>query len=272
MLKIAVLGAGRMARGILQVVHDHDRCRASGVWVHDAAAISEFQSSYPLPTYVLVSDDLAAVLATADIAVDFTLAEANSAVIEQVLQAEVPLVCGVSGLDKAQIQVLSGAASRIPLLYDRNMSCGIALLTRLLRDAVAVLGDQYRVEIHESHHVGKKDAPSGTALLLGETVADVRGQKFADVYVYDPAGGEPEAPDSIRFLVSRKGDTPGDHRVSFRGSSETIELSHSVADRRVFAEGAVRAALWLVSRPAGLYRMSDVLAERAKSAGARSPA
>jgi 4-hydroxy-tetrahydrodipicolinate reductase len=261
MLNIAVLGAGRMARGILQVVQDHDQCRASGVWVRNAAGISEFQGSYSPPADIQISDDLAAVLAAADVAIDFTLAEANSGVIEQVLKAGVPLVCGVSGLDKVQIQALSGAATRIPLLYDRNMSCGIAVLTRLLRDAVAVLGDQYRVEIHESHHVGKKDAPSGTALLLGETVAEVRGQKFADVYACDPEGVKPEASDSIKFFVSREGDTPGDHRVTFRSSTESIELSHSVADRRVFAEGAVRGALWLATRPAGLYRMSDVLAE-----------
>jgi len=261
MLKIAVLGAGRMALGVLEAVHHRPRCRACGVWVRDAARISDFHSLHALPTNILVSDDLAAVLAGADVAIDFTLAEANACVIEQAQKAGVPLVCGVSGLDQVQMLALSGAATRIPLLYDRNMSFGIAVLTRLLRHAAAGLGGDFATEIHESHHLHKKDAPSGTALLLGETVAEVRGQEFADVYFYDPEGGKPESSDSIRFLVTREGDTPGDHRVTFRSSSETIELSHSVADRRVFAEGALRGALWLADRPAGLYRMSDVVAE-----------
>jgi 4-hydroxy-tetrahydrodipicolinate reductase len=260
MLNIAVLGAGRMAREILQVIDDDDRCQARSIWVHDAARISDFQDSFESMD-ILVSDDLAAVLAPADVAIDFTLAGANSSVIEQVVAAGVPLVCGVSGLAEIQLQALTDAATRVPLLYDRNMSYGMAVMTRLLQDAGAALGSEFITEIHEKHHRHKKDAPSGTALLLGETLADSRGQEFKDVYFYDPNGGKPESPDAIRFFVTREGDTPGDHRVTFQSSSETIEFSHSVADRRVFAEGAVRGALWLADRPAGHYRMSDVLTE-----------
>ena len=134
-------------------------------------------------------------------------------------------------------------------------------MTRLLREAGAALGREFKTEIHELHHRHKKDAPSGTALLLGEALADSRGQKFEDVYFYDPDGGKPESTDAIGFFVSREGGTPGDHRVTFQSSLETIEFSHGVADRRVFAEGAVRGALWIADRPAGLYRMSDVLVE-----------
>ena len=260
MLNIAVLGAGRMAREILHVIDDDDRCRACSTWVHDATKNSDFQRSYPSADF-LISDDLAAVVAAADVAIDFTLAAANSSVIEKVLAAGIPLVCGVSGLDEDRMQALIAAATRIPLLYDRNMSYGMAVMTRLVREAGAALGSEFKAEIHESHHRHKKDAPSGTALLLGETLADSRGQEFEDVYYYDPNGGKPESSDSIRFFVTREGETPGDHRVTFQSSSETIEISHSVADRRVFAEGAVRGALWLADRPAGLYRMFDVLAE-----------
>ena len=260
MLNIAVLGAGRMARQILQVIGDDDRCQACSVWVHDARKISAFRESCK-STDLLISDDLAAVLAPADVAIDFTLAAANSSVIEQVLAAGIPLVCGVSGLAEIQMQALTDAANRVPLLYDRNMSYGMAVMTRLLREAGAALGGEFKAAIHESHHRHKKDAPSGTALLLGETLADSRGQEFEDVYYYDPDGGKPESADAIGFVVTREGDTPGDHRVTFQSSSETIEFSHSVADRRVFAEGAVRGALWIADRPAGLYRMSDVLAE-----------
>jgi 4-hydroxy-tetrahydrodipicolinate reductase len=195
----------------------------------------------------------------ADIAIDFTLAEANAAVVENVLAANLPLVCGVSGLNDAQTKALLATSARIPLLYDRNMSYGIAVMKRLLRDAGAALAVGFEAEIHEAHHRHKKDAPSGTALLLGETLAAARGQEFSEVFSYDPHGGGATPDGSIRFFVTREGEIPGDHKVVFRGESETLEFSHSVADRRVFAEGAVRAALWLAGKPAGYYQMSDVL-------------
>lgn len=263
MLKIAVLGSGRMARGILQVINENEQCKASSVWIRDNAKISEFRAANQIEdsNQTLVSDDLIAVLANADMAIDFTLAEANSFVIEHVLAEKVPLVCGVSGLDESQKPLLLAASEQIPLLYDRNMSYGIAVLKQLLSGAGAAFGDDFITEIHESHHLHKKDAPSGTALLLGEVLAESRGRKFEDIYSYDPSGTMPESSDKIGFSVTREGEVPGDHTVTFKSSSETIQLSHSVADRRVFAEGAVKAALWLDDRSAGMYQMSDVLAE-----------
>ena len=262
MLKIAVLGSGRMARGILQVINENEQCQASSVWIRDNAKISEFKTATQIEAadQILISDDLAGVLANADMAIDFTLAEANSTVIDHVLAAKLPLVCGVSGLDDNQRRSLLVASEQIPLLYDRNMSYGIAVLKQLLRSTGAAFGSDFKTEIHESHHRHKKDAPSGTALLLGETLAESRGQKFADVYSYDPAGAKPESSDKIVFHVTREGNIPGDHTVRFESPSETIKLSHSVADRRVFAEGAVKAALWLEGQAIGLYQMSDVLA------------
>ncbi len=263
MLNVAVLGSGRMARGILQVIEGSDQCQASGVWLRDKAKISEFRDAHQRDASgkVLISDDLAAVLAAADIAIDFTLAQANATVIEQVVTAGLPLVCGVSGLDESQQQSLLEASERIPLLYDRNMSYGIAVLTRLLQEVGGAFSNGFETEIHESHHRHKKDAPSGTALLLGETLAESRGRKLEDVYFYDPSGARPESSGKIGFFVTRDGETPGDHKVVFRSPSETIQISHSVADRRVFAEGAVKAALWLADREPGLYRMSDLLIE-----------
>lgn len=252
-----------MARGILQVINDNDRCQTSSVWIRDKTKISAFRlaSQVDESGQVLLSDELAAVLAKADLAIDFTLADANSTVIDHALAQGLPLVCGVSGLDKRQQQSLIEASEQIPLLYDRNMSYGIAVLTRLLRDAGGAFSEGFETEIHESHHRHKKDAPSGTALMLGETLAESRGRKFEDVYFYDASGAKPVAPDKIGFYVTRDGEIPGDHTVIFKSHSETIQLSHSVADRRVFAEGAVRAALWLAGRPAGMYKMSDLLIE-----------
>lgn len=260
MLKIAVLGAGRMARRILEVIEDTNSCESHSVWVRDADKIDSFRKSIG-NTDVHVASDLSVALAGADIAIDFTLAAANSTVVEHIVAAKMPLVCGVSGLDDRQTRALLATASSIPLLYDRNMSYGIAVLERLLRHAGAALRVGYDTEIHEVHHRHKQDSPSGTALLLGETLAESRGQEFADVYRYPVDGDLTAGDDSIAFFVTREGETPGDHKVVFRSDGEIIELSHSVADRRVFAEGAVRAAVWLADRPAGLYRMSDVLAD-----------
>jgi 4-hydroxy-tetrahydrodipicolinate reductase len=249
LLKIAVLGAGRMAREILQVIQDNEQCETSGIWARSAEGLPE----------ALVSSDLASVLAAADLAIDFTLAEATSVVIRELLIAGKPLVCGVSGLSEKQMTEIEDASGRIPLLYDRNMSYGIAVLTRLLQQTGNAFSSDFVAEIHETHHRNKKDAPSGTALLLGETLAASRGQSFADVYHYDPGGEEACPTDAIRFFASREGEVPGDHKVIFRNAGESVQLSHSVTDRRVFAEGAVKAALWLTTRPRGRYRMLDVL-------------
>lgn len=250
MLKIAVLGAGRMAREILQVIDASDRCVASGVWARNTPDLQQVPASADLPF----------VLSVADVAIDFTLAAATSVVIQETTAAGTPLVCGVSGLSGQQRQELAAASRQIPLLYDRNMSYGIAVLTRLLQDAGNAFRSGFTTEIHETHHIHKLDAPSGTALLLGETVAASRGQSFEDVYYYQAdAGDEPEPADVIRYFVTREGEVPGEHRVVFQNENETIQLMHSVIDRRVFAEGAVAAACWLVHQSASQYRMADVL-------------
>jgi len=250
MLKIAVLGAGRMAREILQVISDNEQCVASGVWARNAPDLPES----------LVSADLPSVLAAADVAIDFTLAATTSVVIKESVASGTALVCGVTGLSDQQTGELSLASRQIPLLYDRNMSYGIAVLQRLLQQAGKAFASGFVTEIHETHHRHKVDAPSGTALMLGETIAESREQQFEDVYSYEPDGGhEAESAAAIHYFVNREGEVPGDHRVVFRNASEIVQLTHRVTDRRVFAEGAVTAATWLVSQSAGQYRMADVL-------------
>jgi len=258
LLKIAVLGAGRMAREVLQVIQDNERCETSGIW---ARSVEGLPAS-------LVSPNLSSVLVDADVAIDFTLAVATSGVVREMLVAGKPLVCGVSGLNDQQMMEIDDASGRIPLLYDRNMSYGIAVLTRLLQQTGNAFSRDFVTEIHETHHLNKKDAPSGTALLLGEALAASRGQTFADIYHYDPDGDGASSADAIRFFVSREGEVPGDHKVIFRNADESVQLSHSIANRRVFAEGAVKAAQWLATRSRGRYRMLDVLGQQGKSAGA----
>ncbi len=188
--------------------------------------------------------DIDAIVNAADVVIDFSLPEATATVLEAVLRHGKPLVCGVSGLDDRMVDRLDQTAARIPVVYDRNMSLGIAVLERAVRDAAATLGPDFAIEISETHHQHKKDAPSGTALKLGEAIAEERGESGTG---------------SVHFEVERRGEVPGDHEVIMQSASERLTFAHSVTTRQVFADGAIRAARWVVSQAPGRYQMRDVL-------------
>jgi 4-hydroxy-tetrahydrodipicolinate reductase len=188
--------------------------------------------------------ELDAIVAAADVVIDFSLPEGTVDVLATVVRHEKPLVCGVSGMDDTQMALLDQAATRVPVVYDRNMSLGIAVLERAVREAARSLGRDFDVEISETHHVHKKDAPSGTALKLAEAVANARGE---------------EDTGTVRFAVERRGEVPGDHEVVMSSPTEQLTFAHSVTTRQVFADGALRAARWVVGQPPGRYRMQDVL-------------
>ena len=190
--------------------------------------------------------DLDELLETADVIIDFSLPAGTERVIDAVARSRKPLVCGVTGLSGAQIARLSDAALEVALVYDRNMSQGIAVLTSAMEQIGAALPVEFAVSVAEVHHRHKKDAPSGTALKLAETLAAARQ---LDV-------------DDIEISSVRRGEVPGDHRVTFESASERLTLTHSVTTREVFAAGAIRAARWVVGQPAGLYTMRDVLPGR----------
>jgi 4-hydroxy-tetrahydrodipicolinate reductase len=217
-LKVAILGAGRMGQQLLEVVDEATDCQAAGVWSRTA------------------DTDLAALLASADVAIDFTLPEASKEIAGAAAVSGTPLVCGVTGLDRPAEDAIAAAARQIALLYDRNMSPGMGVMSQMVRHAAALLGRDFTSEIRETHHIHKKDAPSGTALALREALGD----------------------DSIRIESRREGEVLGDHLVRFASASESLEIAHSVGNRRVFAEGAVVAARWLVNQPPGLYSMTDI--------------
>lgn len=250
-LNIAILGAGRMGQELMRAIACEAGFRLAGVWARK-----------PLPgnDQIVVSDALSPVVAAADVAIDFSLPSATPRVVAAVLAAVKPLVIGVSGIDEKGLAALAAASRTIPILYDRNMSLGIAVLDCLVRQAASSLGSGFEAEIHETHHRHKIDAPSGTALKLGESLAEARHQDFDAVRRYDPAGqGRPVAAGEIRFEVTREGEVAGEHTVIFQSESERLEIRHAVSSRRVFADGALRAARWLSSRPAGLYAMRDLL-------------
>lgn len=189
-------------------------------------------------------EDLVKLVDAADVVIDFSLPQGSDDVFAAVAASRKPLVCGVSGLADSQLQRMRELSREIPIVFDRNMSLGIAVLERSVREAAASLGTEFEVEVSEVHHVHKKDAPSGTALKLAEAIAQARGE---------PGTG------TARFDVDRRGEVPGDHEVILRSSNEKLVFGHSVTTRQVFIDGAIRAARWVVAQPNGLYSMQDVL-------------
>lgn len=191
-------------------------------------------------------EDLAPLVESADVVIDFSLPEGTMQVLDAAEAHGKPVVCGVSGLSAAQMGRLGEVAKLVPVVYDRNMSLGVAVLEHSVREAAKSLGKDFDIEISEVHHVHKKDAPSGTALKLGEAAAAARGEQGTG---------------SVRFKSERRGEVPGDHDVVMRSGTETLTFAHSVTTRQVFADGAIRAAGWVVGKTPGLYQMRDVLFE-----------
>ncbi len=209
---------------------------------------------------VLLTDQLDTALANCDVAIDFTAPAATERHARACAARSCSLVVGTTGLGAAELAALKSAAGSIAVLYSRNMSIGITVLTELVRQATRLLGPDFDVEISEAHHRAKKDAPSGTALQLGEAVAQARALMLADVAVYDRSKLNAErAAQAIGFASVRAGSIVGDHSVLLASDEELIELTHRATDRALFARGALRAADWLTSQSAGLYSMQDVL-------------
>jgi 4-hydroxy-tetrahydrodipicolinate reductase len=237
---IGVYGsAGRMGRAIAEIVADSGGSIAGGVDAGDD----------PLP-----------LAQAADVLVDFSAPSALESHLHAARTAGTPLVIGTTGLTVAHSQMIDAAAAEIAVLQTGNTSLGVTLLGLLVREAAARLGPDWDIEIVEMHHRHKVDAPSGTALLLGEAAANGRGTTLGEVRVDGRAGltgGRSEGTIGIASL--RGGSVIGDHQVIFANDGERIELNHRADDRTIFARGAVRAALWLAGQPAGRYRMGDVL-------------
>jgi 4-hydroxy-tetrahydrodipicolinate reductase len=209
---------------------------------------------------VMVTADPQQGLVDAAVAIDFSLPQCVAAVVRACMDARVPLLVGTTGFDAATRATLESAAAVIPVLIAPNTSVGVNAVARLVKLATLALGAGYEVEISEAHHRMKRDAPSGTALALGEIVARARGQELKDVAVFERHGNPaPRSAGDIGFAVLRGGDIVGEHTVTFVAAGERVEITHRATDRITFARGALRAANWLSGRPPGLYTMDDVL-------------
>ena len=211
---------------------------------------------------VIIADNPQALIGSgADVIVDFTTAAASLSHAALAASAGLPIVIGTTGHDESQATQLKAAAAKTTVVWCANTSVGVTLLTRIVEDAVRALGGGWDIEISETHHRHKIDAPSGTALALGEAAARGRDTALNDVAAWARHGitGERED-DAIGFAVMRGGDVVGEHSVMLYGQSERIELTHRATDRMIFARGALRAAHWAATKgEAGLYTMHDVL-------------
>jgi len=198
-----------------------------------------------------------------DVLIDFTRPEVTHDNLKTCIKAGKSMVIGTTGFDAAGVQLIHDAAKKIPVVFAPNMSVGVNVCLRLLEVAAQALGENSDIEITEAHHRHKLDAPSGTALRMGEVVAETLGRKLKDCAIYGREGitGERDK-NTIGFSSIRAGDIVGDHTVMFAGQGERVEITHKASSRMTFASGAIRAALWLQGKPAGLYDMQDVLGFR----------
>ncbi|NLR73639.1 4-hydroxy-tetrahydrodipicolinate reductase [Leeia aquatica] len=262
-LKIAVAGAsGRMGRELLSAVH-HDATaqlhaaldRAGNAFIGQDAGLL-----IGAPNGVLIQDDPAQALQGCDVLIDFTRPEATLQHLALCRELGVKLVIGTTGFSTEQKQLIRQAADDVSIMMAPNMSVGVNVMLKLLQQAALALKDGYDIEIVEMHHRHKVDAPSGTALRLGEVIAETLGRDLQQDAIYGREGVTGERnPRTIGFATLRGGDVVGDHTVVFAGIGERIEISHKASSRATFAQGALRAAHYLASKTNGLYDMQDVL-------------
>ena len=261
---IVVAGvSGRMGRMLAQAVLESDQCRLAGAleraghpWVGQDLGTAMGGAALG----VTVSDDAVATIAQAQALIDFTSPAATVAFAELTAQARAVHVIGTTGLDADDLRRIAAAARHAPIIRAGNMSLGVNLLVGLTRRVAAALGVDWDIEIIEAHHRHKVDAPSGTALMLGEAAAEGRGTALEALRVPAREGiTGARAPGSIGFSAIRGGDIVGEHDVIFAADGERVVLRHLATDRAIFARGALRAALWGQEKGPGEYDMADVL-------------
>ena len=263
-IKVGVIGAGgRMGRMLIEAVQDNPQTTLNaaierqgsslvGADAGEVAAIGRLN--------VQIVDDLKAVINDIDVLIDFSLPDATEQNMQICAANKVAMVIGTTGFNEQQEQVLREASKQIAIVYAGNYSTGVNLSLKLLAMAAKAFGNDADVEVIEAHHKHKVDAPSGTAYMMAEAVAEARGQNLKDVAIYGREGqtGEREA-GSIGIHAIRGGEIIGDHTVMFIADGEVVEITHRARARMTFAAGAARAATWVIEQQVGQYNMQDVL-------------
>lgn len=261
--KVVITGvSGRMGVALLEGVFSDSELELHAAIDRAGSALldQDAGAQFGIDTGVKVTSDLDAALVGADVLIDFTRPEAAMQYLAACNQASVKMVIGTTGFTEDEKATISATAQKTSVVFAPNMSVGVTLLINLVEQAAKVLNDGYDIEVVEMHHRHKVDAPSGTALRLGEAAAQGLGQDLKDCAVYAREGvtGEREA-GKIGFATLRGGDVVGDHTVVYAGTGERVEITHKASSRATFALGALRAAKFLSQKPTGLYDMRDVL-------------
>ena len=261
--KIAVAGAsGRMGHMLIEAIRESDDCKLSGALDVAASPFIGSDASAFLGhiSGVLIESDIRQGLKDAGVLIDFTRPEGTMTHLAICRELGVKLVIGTTGFSSAQKAEIALAAKDIAIVMAPNMSVGVNVTLRLLEMAAKALATGYDIEIIEAHHRHKVDAPSGTALKMGEVIADALGRDLKECAVYDREGitGERD-PSTIGFASVRGGDIVGDHTVLFAGTGERIEITHKSSSRATYAQGSLRAARFLQTKSSGLFDMFDVL-------------
>ncbi|AMO97309.1 dihydrodipicolinate reductase [Collimonas fungivorans] len=265
-MKIAVAGAsGRMGRMLVEAIQNADDALLAGALdVPGAPELGTDAAAFlGKPADVLIEADLAKGLAQAAYLIDFTRPEGTLKHLDYCAAHGIKMIIGTTGFDEAGKAAIAAAAKKTAIVFASNMSVGVNVTLKLLEMAAKSFSHGYDIEIIEAHHRHKVDAPSGTALMMGEVVADALGRKLDDVAVYGREGitGERD-PSSIGFAAIRGGDIVGDHTVLFAGIGERVEITHKSSSRVTYAQGSLRAARFLRDKSSGLYDMQDVLGLR----------
>lgn len=246
---VVVIGAsGRMGVSLVRLLPEFPGLALHGaIAPAGSASIGRDSGEWAgvAPNRVMITADLPGALRGAGLALDFSDAAASAAQVRACAEAAVPLLLGTTGLGPEMPAILAQAAQRVPLLVAANTSRGVALLLELVRRAAGVLGADFDIQVQETHHRAKRDAPSGTALALGAAALEGRG----------PSG-------QVGYASLRGGDVVGEHEVHFLGSGERVRLAHSATDRSVFARGALQAGAWLARQGPGTYRIADAFKEK----------
>jgi 4-hydroxy-tetrahydrodipicolinate reductase len=253
MIKVGIVGStGRMGEHLIKNVLENETLSLAALHVFDELTVA-------VPDNVLVTNSMKSLLESCDVIIDFSAPVATQELCEEALKNPTPLVIATTGFTAHQQNLLTEASKEMPILYASNMSAGIALLKQLVEQVSATLKD-FDIEIVEQHHRHKVDAPSGTALTLGEFAAKGRGLDLDAVRVSGRDGQiGARSKDEIAVMALRGGDIVGRHTVGFYNDGEFLELNHTATSRETFSKGAIRAATWLVDQKSGLYSINDCL-------------
>ncbi|MBX3628459.1 MAG: 4-hydroxy-tetrahydrodipicolinate reductase [Nitrosomonas sp.] len=264
--RIAIAGSsGRMGRVLLEAITQaNDMCVAAALEIAGGAYVGKDAGELiGSKNGIVITDDYETALQGCDYIIDFTRPEGTLAHLKVCREAGVKMIIGTTGFSVEEKEILRTASEDIAIVFAPNMSVGVNVTLRLLEIAARVLNDGYDIEIIEAHHRHKIDAPSGTALRMGEVIAEALGRDLKKVAVYGREGVTGERDDmTIGFSTIRAGDIVGEHTAMFAGSGERVEIVHKASSRMTFAMGALRAVRFLQGKPNGLFDMQDVLGLR----------